>query len=81
MVLQLSARPWIVSDKPKQEGSGAGIQALVDEPPRMARAGNLMSLPGRYCSLIPGLGVKLSTIILAGLTVLSAVGACLRMMA
>ena len=31
---------------------------------------------GRYCSLIPGLGVKLSTIILAGPTVLSAVGAC-----
>jgi hypothetical protein len=30
----------------------------------------------RYCSLIPGLGVKLSTIILAGPTVLSAVGAC-----
>jgi hypothetical protein len=27
------------------------------------------------CSLIPGLGVKLSTIILAGPTVLSAVGA------
>jgi hypothetical protein len=31
---------------------------------------------GRFCSLIPGLGVKLSTIILAGPTVLSAVGAC-----
>jgi hypothetical protein len=31
---------------------------------------------GRYCSLIPGLGVKLSTTILAGPTVLSAVGAC-----
>jgi hypothetical protein len=31
---------------------------------------------GRCCSLIPGLGVKLSTIILAGPTVLSAVGAC-----
>ncbi len=30
----------------------------------------------RCCSLIPGLGVKLSTIILAGPTVLSAVGAC-----
>jgi hypothetical protein len=35
-----------------------------------------MSEMGRYCSLIPGLGVKLSTIILAGPTVLSAVGAC-----
>jgi hypothetical protein len=33
------------------------------------------------CSLIPGLAVKLSTIILAGPTVLSAVGGTLRMMA
>jgi hypothetical protein len=33
-------------------------------------------VPDRFCSLIPGLGVKLSTIILAGPTVLSAVGAC-----
>jgi hypothetical protein len=33
------------------------------------------------CSLIPGFGVKLSAIILAGPTVLSAVGAALRMMA
>ena len=32
------------------------------------------SAVGRYCSLIPGLAVKLSTIILAGPTVLSAVG-------
>jgi hypothetical protein len=31
---------------------------------------------GRLCSLIPGFGVKLSAIILAGPTVLSAVGAC-----
>jgi hypothetical protein len=30
----------------------------------------------RMCSLIPGFGVKLSAIILAGPTVLSAVGAC-----
>ena len=30
---------------------------------------------GRLCSLIPGLGIKLSAIILAGPTVLSAVGA------
>jgi hypothetical protein len=29
---------------------------------------------GRFCSLIPGLGVKLSNDILAGPTVLSAVG-------
>jgi hypothetical protein len=33
-------------------------------------------LSTRLCSLIPGLGVKLSTIVLAGPTVLSAVGAC-----
>jgi hypothetical protein len=32
-----------------------------------------MSPKCRFCSLIPGLGVKLSTIILAGPTVLSAV--------
>jgi hypothetical protein len=31
---------------------------------------------GRFCSLIPGLGVKHSTIILVGPTVLCAVGAC-----
>ena len=30
----------------------------------------------RFCSLIPGFGAKLSAIILAGPTVLSAVGAC-----
>src|ERR1051325_10446767 len=35
-----------------------------------------MSAIGRFCSLIPGLGVNLATIILAGSTVLSAVGAC-----
>ena len=35
-----------------------------------------MSVAPRLCSLIPGLGVKLSTIILAEPTVLSAVGAC-----
>ena len=34
------------------------------------------SAHGRFCSLIPGFGVKLSVIILAGPTVLSAVGAC-----
>ena len=32
-----------------------------------------MSAYGRLCSLIPGLGVKFSVIILAGSTVLSAV--------
>jgi hypothetical protein len=35
-----------------------------------------MTAIGRFCSLIPGFGVKLSRIILAGPTVLSAVGAC-----
>src|SRR4029434_1114977 len=35
-----------------------------------------MSLVGRYCSLIPGFGVKLSITLLAGSTVLSAVGSC-----
>src|SRR6266436_1888493 len=35
-----------------------------------------MSAECRFCSLIPGFGVKLSAIILAGPTVLSAVGAC-----
>src|SRR5437667_1762503 len=35
-----------------------------------------MSFLGRLCSLIPGFGVKLSAIILAAPTVLSAVGAC-----
>src|SRR5260370_26028610 len=34
------------------------------------------SLSARLCSLIPGFGVKLSAMILAGPTVLSAVGAC-----
>ena len=36
----------------------------------------LSDVQGRFCSLIPGLGVKLFTVILAGPTVLSAVGAC-----
>jgi hypothetical protein len=35
-----------------------------------------MSPFGRLCSLIPGFGVKLSAVILAGPTVLSAVAAC-----
>lgn len=35
---------------------------------------------GRYCSLIPGLDVKLSAIVLAGSMVLSAVGLCARRM-
>jgi hypothetical protein len=41
------------------------------EPDSRHRA---MSALCRFCSLIPGLAVKLSTIILAGPTVLSAVG-------
>src|SRR6201982_2766356 len=35
-----------------------------------------IAVNGRFCSLIPGFCVKLSAIILAGPTVLSAVGAC-----
>jgi hypothetical protein len=35
-----------------------------------------MSALGRWCSLIPGFGVKLSITFLAGSTVLSAVGSC-----
>jgi len=35
-----------------------------------------MSAINRFCSLIPGFGVKLPAIILAEPTVLSAVGAC-----
>ena len=35
-----------------------------------------MASINRFCSLIPGFGVKLSAIILAGPTVLPAVGAC-----
>src|SRR5271168_1023466 len=45
-------------------------------PAKWLSTNRTMSSIGRYCSLIPGLGVKLSTIILAGPTVLSAVGAC-----
>src|SRR5438105_8092755 len=37
---------------------------------------SLLSASGRYCSLIPGFDVKLSAMILAGPTVLAAVGAC-----
>src|SRR5437870_5291617 len=37
---------------------------------------NELTRCARFCSLIPGFGVKLSAVILAGPTVLSAVGAC-----
>src|SRR3984893_2071981 len=48
--------------------------ALPQEQTSLLRAGTSASC--RMCSLIPGFGVKLSAIILAGPTVLSAVGAC-----
>jgi hypothetical protein len=35
-----------------------------------------MSAINRFCSLIPGFGAKLSPIILAGPTVLPAIGVC-----
>ena len=46
----------------------------LQDSPESGHCGSAASC--RYCSLIPGLGVKLSTTILAGPTVLSAVGAC-----
>ena len=62
---------------------------MLREQPRVAALANVRSRDkrtssrhrksvarDRFCSLIPGLGVKLSTIILAGPTVLSAVGTC-----
>ncbi len=53
----------------------AAIQTLLGG--KRTRTGHRESgAPDRFCSLIPGLGVKLSTVILAGPTVLSAVGAC-----
>src|SRR4029077_19063516 len=48
--------------------SGGGVHPIIN-PARP------MSAVDGFCSLIPGLGVKVSTIILAGPTVLSAVGA------
>jgi hypothetical protein len=47
------------------------LSPAADMPPHW-----LWAAMCRYCSLIPGFGVKLSAIILAGPTVLSAVGAC-----
>jgi hypothetical protein len=48
------------------------LALIIDESGLVGQVG--MSAFGRYCSLIPGLGVKLSAIVLAGPTVLSAVG-------
>ena len=47
---------------------------LLDEQIFSERIASAISAIGRLCSLIPGLGVKLSNDILAGPTVLSAVG-------
>src|SRR5262249_15372878 len=53
---------------------GMAQQLLGVIAPRIFAAVH-QSLVGRFCSLIPGSDVKLSTIVLAGSTVLSAVGA------
>jgi len=49
-------------------GRSSWISAVVRSLP------STLDVMGRFCSLIPGLDVKLSAIILAGSTVLSAVG-------
>ena len=55
-----------------------GYKRVVSAKPPIAAvtAGHTVRPRSADCSLIPGLGVKLSAIILAGPTVLSAVGAC-----
>jgi hypothetical protein len=53
-----------------------GIVLLLPLAEPTFTQGQQTAAVGRYCSLIPGLGVKLSTHVLAGATVLSAVGAC-----
>ena len=53
----------------------AATTSAVNQSLHFCAVGVVSGFP-RLCSLIPGLGVKLSTIILAGPTVLSAVGAC-----
>src|SRR6478672_5533739 len=53
-----------------------GIVSCAGEKARLGNGGSRESGYVRLCSLIPGFGVKLSAIILAGPTVLSAVGAC-----
>src|SRR5258706_14539640 len=53
--------------------SGAHTVAEASRP-TSGKAGGVRLVAD--CSLIPGLGVKLSAIILAGPTILSAVGAC-----
>src|SRR5262249_16344973 len=65
--LNVTHDPWISEE-----------EALVRLPSKTLRDhGHPGPAPQcRFCSLIPGFGVKLSAIILAGPTVLSAVGAC-----
>src|SRR5262245_4362560 len=64
-------------------GDPSGRLAYVRFAPESRQIADISSCPLRAdCSLIPSFGVKLSAIILAGPTVLSAVGAsALRMMA
>src|SRR5215468_7365657 len=62
-------------------GSRAAVRATLAlsplcPPKRKSEASFVTSELCRFCSLIPGFGVKLSAIILAEPTVLSAVGAC-----
>ena len=55
---------------------GVGANEVIEQGGSWLALIAPMSPVGRCCSLIPGLSVKLSTTILAGPTVLSAVGAC-----
>src|SRR5215510_8892729 len=61
---------------PKAEGSQRAYSVRITPQEQTSSIRFGTSDLCRYCSLIPGFGVKLSAIILAGPTVLSAVGAC-----
>ena len=61
---------------PRKVLVGIDLRCPLFPRKRTWRGYSAMSALCRFCSLIPGLGVKLSTIILAGPTVLSAVEAC-----
>ena len=60
---------------PRKVLVGIDLRCPLFPRKRTWRGYSAMSALCRFCSLIPGLGVKLSTIILAGPTVLSAVEA------
>ena len=55
--------------------SGIGLNGSPPEP-RSGLLSTVVCFAPRLCSLIPGFGVKLSAIILAGPSVLSEVGSC-----